>query len=262
MFDHNIAIVTVNSGGGLLNKSIQTWPNDFQVYSIDGGDGLYGLEAIHLAIQKLQKFEFLIFLDEDVFMENSKLIRALIEKMVDEKIDVYGVRDAFIGDIRQFNPEVLNTFLFIMKLKNVLPIYCINEIKKNQYLVPHEFGNKISVQPGNYNYEILAEPYYCFFLWLKRKGMNFKYLKTSQNYFENDSITTTIYVDDLIFCHHTWYAREYNKCNIQKNRINKVISSLSLIGKPRNIRNLRSRNYIKSIKFILKKNLIKLSNIF
>jgi hypothetical protein len=138
-------------------------------------------------------------------------------------------------------------------------MYCINEIKKNQYLVPHEFGNQLSIQQGKYNYEILAEPYYCFFLWLKRKGMNFKYLKTSQNYFKNDSITTTIYVDDVIFCHHTWYAREYTNCNIQKNRIDKVISSMSLRDTPRKIRNLRSRNYIESIKYTLRNYLSKFS---
>ena len=78
--------------------------------------------------------------------------------------------------------------------------------------------------PFEYDNNSLFEDYYCFFLWLKRNNLKFKFLNAEGNNFKDDLETTSVFdFNNNLVLYHTWYARTYGVVQYHTERINNVI---------------------------------------
>ena len=76
-------------------------------------------------------------------------------------------------------------------------------------------------------YDVLSiyEPYYCFYLWLRRNNKKFLFLEANQP-FREDEITNAVYFENEVLLYHTWYARSYGINKKHTDRINKILELL------------------------------------
>ena len=168
----SIAIITTVSNFELYNKTSCYFPPDIQKYVIDGTEGMYGIDSIKYMIHKLKdkNIKWLIMADEDVIFLNNNIVFSIINYMEKENIIVSGVRDGGVIAHRNQNPFVINTFFSILNFKEISAIWNKKEMLKNQYTKGNEFDDDISNLKYNFDVNSLYEPYYCFFLWLRRKN--------------------------------------------------------------------------------------------
>lgn len=223
----NIAILTTVANFDLYNLTSKLFPKGIRKYVIDGTNGMHGIHSIFYMFKKLSKqdIDWLILSDEDVIFKDSNAVFSIIKTMKEEGITVSGVRDGGIIKHRQFNPFVVNTFFTIINFKEILEIWKKGEVKKHQYTLPNEFeidNNNLK----SHDASSLYEPYYCFFLWLKRKGKKFLFLDAEML---TDTISNSISFKGKEFAYHTWYARSYNVNKKHTNRINSIINSLDIV---------------------------------
>jgi len=171
----NIAILTTVISFELYNKTSSLFPEEIRTYVIDGTNGMHGINSIKFMMKKLKNsgIKWLILVDEDVIFIKPNLIFSIIEEMEEKNITVCGVRDG--GEIanRKQNPYVINTFFSIINFGEIQNIYDEKEVLKNQYILENEFDDDIESLQFDFNKMVLYEPYYCFFLWLRRKGKKF-----------------------------------------------------------------------------------------
>lgn len=261
----NIGLITTVSNFSLYKKTVAFFPENIELYAIDGTDGLFGLNSFKFMFKKLKKhkIKWLIIADEDVIFINSSIVFDIINNLEEKKIDVCGIRDGGLLSWRDKNPYLPNPFFCILNLERIFPIYSEKDFLKNQYIVKNEFDDDLSGLIYPYNNNSLYEDYYCFFLWLRRKKMSFKFLKAEEAGFENDLETTAVYgFNNEVFLYHTWYARTYGTNEYHTKRIEKVIAKGNeLIGfEKRNI--IWLKNYLFSFKKRLRKVKNKIYNLF
>ena len=218
----NIAILTTVVNFELYGITSKYFPEGIRKYVIDGRNGMHGIHSIYYMFKKLsnKNIDWLILADEDVIFKDSNIVFSIIKKMKDEDICVSGVRDGGVIQHRQYNPNTVNTFFAIINFKEILEIYNKTEIRKNQYILPDEFEIHKNQLKGLFDVNSLYEPYYCFFLWLKRKGKTFLYLDAQML---EDNISNNISFTGKEFAYHTWYARSYNINKKHTDRINKIL---------------------------------------
>ncbi len=223
MNNPKIAILSTVDNKELYKKSSLLFPQNIQKYVIDGTNGMYGIESIFymMKILKGKEIDWLIMADEDVLFKNSDLVFEIINKMELEKYTVCGCREGGQNSIRRFNPYVINTYFSILNFREIEKIWNKSEIKKNQYINKDEFNDDLSNLIMEYDTLSLYEPYYCFYLWLKRNGKKFLFLETQQG-IKDDIITTLVYFENKLLLYHTWYARTYGISEWHTNRINKI----------------------------------------
>ena len=177
-------------------------------------------------MEKLKKtnIEWLIMLDEDVFIFDDSILFEVISEMENKNYIVSGIRDG--GEVlhRENSPYAINTFFSILNFKRVVELWDKNEIKKQQYILPNEFNENLSEIKGKYNPLSIFEPYYCFYFWLLRKGEKILYLNASML---EDNISNTIEFNQKLIGVHTWYARAYNSNKKHTDRINLIKSGLT-----------------------------------
>lgn len=253
---NNIGLITTVSNISLYKIAITFFPKNIKLFAINGMDGLFGLNSIKLMLKKMKKhkIKWLILADEDVIFINSSAVFNIINNLEEENIDVCGIRDGGMLSWRDKNPYMPNPFFCIINLEIILPIYSEKEIIKNCYLVKDEFDDDLSNLIFPYNKDSLFEDYYCFFLWLRRKGFSFKFLKAESAGFQNDLETTLVYdLNDKGLLYHTWYARAYGKNEYHTNRINNVINKGVSIEKFKYREIIWFKNYFFSIKKELRK---------
>jgi hypothetical protein len=223
----NIAILTTVVNHELYQKSSLLFPQNIQKYVIDGTNGMHGIDSVFFMMNKLKgkDIEWLIMADEDIIFEDSKLIFEIIDKMRLENYTVCGVRDG--GHIlhRNYNPYLINTFFSIINFKEIESIWNKKEVLKNQYILNDEFDDDLT----NLNTELdtlsVFEPYYCFYLWLRRNKKQFLFLDTKLP-FQDDELTNAVYFEENILLYHTWHARSYGVNKKHTDRINKVFGIL------------------------------------
>ncbi len=225
---NNCAIISTVANFELYAKTSFLFPNNIPRYVVDGSNGMYSINAIHYMFKILRKknIEWLIMADEDVIFKEPEKIFELINFMQEHNYQVAGVREGGVISHKKFNPFTINTFFSIIHFSEIEKIYNKKEINKNQYVRPEEFNDDLSMLKKEYDVTSLYEPYYCFYLWLKRKGFNFLYLDADCP-IAGDELTTAVYspMGDLLL-YHTWYARAYNNSEKHTKRINNVLKDI------------------------------------
>ncbi|KAB1067029.1 hypothetical protein F6U93_11445 [Tamlana haliotis] len=222
-----IAILTTVANFDLYKITSKLFPNDIKKYVIDGSNGMHGIHSLIYMFDKLSKkdIDWLILADEDVIFKNNNLIFSLIDKMEADQFTACGVRDGGVVKHRTYNPHMVNTFFTVLNFREIIKIWDKQKVLKNQYLLPLEFNIDNAELRGVFDIDSLYEPYYCFFLWLKRKGKSFLYLESKML---DDNISNVILFSNQEVAYHTWYARSYNKNEKHTNRINGVFNTLGI----------------------------------
>jgi len=223
----SIAILTTVINFKLYEITSNFFPKGIRKYVIDGRNGMHGIHSLFYMFKKLKKrnIDWLILADEDVIFTKPDIVFKIINKMKNDNICVSGIRDGGVIWHRCHNPITVNTFFTIINFKEISKIWNINEIKKNQYILPNEFKVSKGYLNEFYDMNSLSEPYYCFFLWLKRKKKIFFYLDAE---IMDDNISNNIIFNNEVFAYHTWYARGYGVIDKHTNRINDFFSKLEL----------------------------------
>lgn len=223
----NIAILTTVVNFELYGITSKYFPKGIRKYVIDGRNGMHGIYSIYYMFKRLSKknIDWLILADEDVIFKNSDMVFSIIKKMENNNISVCGIRDGGVIKHREYNPHLINTFFSIFNFKEISKEWNKKEIKSNQYILPSEFKIDESKLKNKFDVNSLYEPYYCFFLWLKRKGKKFLYLDANTL---SDNISNNILFEENEFAYHTWYARGYSLNKKHTNRINKILFSLNI----------------------------------
>ena len=222
MDQSKIAILTTVANFNLYKKTSVLFPEQCQKYIIDGSNGMHGIDSILYMMSKLKgkDIQWLIMADEDVIFSNANLVFDIIEEMKAKNITVCGVRDGGLVSHRNQNPYLINTFFSILNFKEIESIWSKKEVLKNQFSIENEFQDDLSGLLFSYDKKSLFEPYYCFYLWLRRKGKLFLFLDATM---QQDGISNKVFFKNKeIFC-HTWYARSYGKNEKHTNRINKIL---------------------------------------
>lgn len=227
MHKSKVAILTTVANFELYSITSKLFPKEIRKYIIDGRDGMHGIHSMCFMIEKLkyENIDWLIMADEDAIFKNAAAVFSIIKKMEKENITVAGVRDGGVVKHRKNNPYMINTFFSILNFKEVLRIWDKQEVIENQYIKPNEFDNEKLNINGEYDVNNLYEPYYCFYLWLKRLQKKFLYLEANMH---ADGISNTVLINNEVFLCHTWYARSYGVNKKQTKRINNLLSEVNI----------------------------------
>lgn len=223
----NIAIISTVINFDLYTKSSVFFPKDIQKYVIDGRNGMHGLKSIFYMVEKLKNknIDWLIMADEDVLFQDTLIVFDIITKMKVENYMVAGVRDGGMITHRTFNPYIINTFFSIINFKELEKIWNKSEILKNNYILENEFSDDLTNLIANYDKKSLYEPYYCFYLWLRRKNKKFLFLDAEMN---KDQISNSVIYKGSLFLYHTWFARAYGNNNKHTKRIDVLFNLLKI----------------------------------
>lgn len=232
MNNATIAILSTVINKELYQKSVQLFPENIQHYVIDGSNGMHGLDSVFFMMKKLKGkgIEWLIMADEDVLFENPEMTFDIIKKMESENYSVCGIRDGGLISHRAYNPYLINTFFSIINFKEIESIWNKKEVLKNQYSIKDEFEDDLSHLKGDYDVLSIYEPYYCFYLWLRRNNKRFLFLDSNQP-FQEDTITNAVYFENEVLLYHTWYARSYGINKKHTDRINLILETLNFKNK-------------------------------
>lgn len=255
-----IAIITTVANFELYKKTSQLFPNNIRKYVIDGTNGMHGIYSIFYLFKKLKNedIKWLIMADEDVILKNNFELFSLINKMEKEEIACCGVRDGGMISHRNFNPFVINTFFSIINFQKIKSIFSKNEIIRNQFIAKNEFDDDLTRLNYDFHINSLYEPYYCFYLWLRRKGFKMLFLNTKMH---DDGISNYVLTpngSELLI--HTWYARSYGENIKHTKRINKF---LKLEAKNENFNQpIYFKDQLFSTKRLLRKNLKRIKKRF
>lgn len=191
---------------------------------IFGGNYLYGkklLEKCFLHDRLQDKFDYIVFVDEDCFIYNENVIFDIINDMEENDMDICGMPDGGVSLMRHHRNDVPNLFFTVFKCKKIREI---SESEYNEYTVPcdlYESDKTVSCDA--------FEPYYKMLCFLRYElKMNFMALNDiSDDYCQvlngNTMYATTIFYDKNKLCIHCWYSRKYDIEEV-KNRINKILN--------------------------------------
>lgn len=223
----NIAVVSTVVNFDLYAKSSQFFPKDIRKYVIDGRNGMHGLESILYMIKKLKNrnIDWLIMIDEDVLFQDAAVVFEIIDQMKAEKYTVCGVRDGGMISHRTYNPFLINPFFSIINFKEIEKHWDKKEVINNNYILNNEFDDDLTNVKAKYDLNSLYEPYYCFYLWLRRKNKKILFLDTTMH---TDQITNSVSYNNKLFLYHTWFARAYQSNEKHTKRINKIFNLRSL----------------------------------
>ncbi len=225
-----IAIITTVASKELYIKTSRLFPKGLRRFIIDGSTGMHGLNSIFFMFKKLEKIDlkWLIMADEDVIFRNTEELFSLIEYMQDKNISCCGIRDG--GEIahRHFNPYAINTFFSVLDFQKINRYFSVRDILKNQYIEQSEFNDDLSQLKYDFDPQSLYEPYYCFYFWLRRRGLKMLFLESEMLM---DGITNRVFSNngtELLL--HTWYARSFAKNEKHTHRISNLIEKHNIVG--------------------------------
>jgi hypothetical protein len=223
-----IAIVSTVINFELYNITSMFFPSEIQKYVIDGREGMHGIDSLlfMMKIFKNKNIDWLIMADEDVIFKKPDLVFELIEEMKSKNYFFSGVRDGGEISHRNYNPLVINTFFSVINLKELYEIWSVSVLRKHQYINKNEFDDDLSSLKFNYDAKSLYEPYYKFYLWLRRNEKKPLFLKTEMF---SDAISNIVFFNNQELLYHTWYARSYKINEKHTKRIDVVLSSLPVL---------------------------------
>ena len=223
-----IAILSTVINFKLYSKSACYFPKDIQKYIIDGRNGMHGIDSLIYMMKKLknQDIDWLILADEDVFFLDSESVFEIVEEMKSKDFLFCGVRDGGVISHRNYNPLVPNTFFSIMNFKEIKKIWNQRQMLSNQYLLENEFADDLTNLPFKFDRKSLYEPYYCFYLWLRRKSEKVLFLEAEMP-FANDAISNSVLnLNGIPMLYHSWYARSFGKNKVHTARIESILNQM------------------------------------
>ncbi len=226
----NLVIGVVYQNKELLDVVLSRFTSISNFILIDGSKGLYGLEAYldMIEIASNRKYEWLVVVDEDAFVYNEKDLLDLILFLKNNNYHVAGVQDGGLVNHRVNNPYSFNFFFTIFDLNFIREVWTKKSIiRANQKILKEkEFGCFSRFENVSFNTQSLFEPYYCIFLYLRRKGASFFHFHVEE-YCKDDNLSTVVFSHDLKkIVVHTWMSRFYKSDTVQKIRIDKMIEEL------------------------------------
>lgn len=223
-----IAILSTVINFELYSKSAHYFPKNIQKYIIDGRNGMHGIDSLIYMMKKLKDkdIDWLILADEDVFFLDSDSVFEIIEEMKINEFLFCGVRDGGVVSHRNYNPLVPNTFFSILNFKEIKKIWNQKVMLSNQYLIKNEFKDDLKNLPYKFDTQSLYEPYYCFYLWLRRKNKNVLFLEAEMP-FSNDTISNSVLnLKGVPMLYHSWYARSFGINKIHTARIETILNKI------------------------------------
>lgn len=151
--------------------------------------------------------DWVINLDEDVFVIDPTKILGLLEYMKQSNYVCCGVPDGGVIAIRFHNPVVPNAFFTIHHNKKIKERFDIAEIEQTSFseelkrFTPHHL-----LRSDSYQYDEF-EPYYNFFFWILGWGA-ILYLDAIQWTRDGTSTILTDHQKQPMLL-HCWYGRDY-----------------------------------------------------
>ena len=206
-----VAILSTVNNFELYEKSSSLYPSNIKSYVFDGRNGMFGIFSITfmMKIFKRKDIDWLILMDEDALFVDSDLIYPLIDHMKANDYIITGIRDGGALPERSGNPYVMNPFFSIINFKELKKIWNKKEMFENHFIKEDEFNDDLSALKYPYNKTSMSEPYYGFYLWLKRKKKKMLFLDVDLP-FADDQITNVVYdLNNKPIVYHTWFSREY-----------------------------------------------------
>ncbi|WP_232224053.1 hypothetical protein [Gillisia sp. CAL575] len=147
--------------------------------------------------------------------------------MENHNYSVAGIRDGGVINHRNKNPYSINTFFSILNFDEVLKLYNKKKILSSQYIQENEFNDELDLLPFKFDQSSLYEPYYCFYFWLRRKGMKILFLNSKMRDDIDDKISNEVFLPDgSLFLIHTWYARAYGNNKKHTERIDLILDKI------------------------------------
>lgn len=154
-----------------------------------------------------EKYDWVVKFDEDAFIFDLPRLYKLMDYMKSEKIDVAGVADGGVIEMRNNNPIAMSPSFNILNIKNIrkTDLKTFDTNPSCDDLIRYT-PTSLLKYPYKYNN---SEIYYPLYFGLLRAGYKFLYLDGET--YKGDEIST--YVHDhqkAPFLIHTWFARTYD----------------------------------------------------
>lgn len=165
--------------------------------------------------------DFVINMDEDVFLLDPKGVLDLIRQMQDAGYAAAGVPDGGVVAIREHNPVACNAFFNVFDLRKIRPIWADwDRVRTAQYQSNFETQIPSFAQRTAFNFDHY-ESYYGVFFSLLSCGERILYLDAKE---WSDTISTVVMSPagrPLLI--HSWYAREWPVNPMTRQRIENVV---------------------------------------
>lgn len=242
----NVAFICNSMNNDLYKLSLSTYESlGIDIIHFNGSSGIYSFNFMNHVItnQDLFPHDYYIFIDEDMFISNTKSLLSLLDYMIDNQYDLCGMPDGGVIAHRFHNPIAINTFMCIMNMKKVRSYYdkekVLTEIyeddlfryqniditikpKKDQKELKQYFEVlKLGYRPYSCIYDNF-EPYYKIMFHILRNNGSILYLDAEDCNIDGGISTILKNQDNHVIGYHTWYAREYSKSYYHNWRINHI----------------------------------------
>lgn len=233
----HIGLLTTVVNQELYRKTARHFPQGIRHYAIDGSNGMHAMHSIRYMMKKLKGLgiEWLIMADEDVLFVDPEAVFDLIEEMQEKGYTVAGIRDGGVIAHRTHNPHLINTFFCVLHFSEIEKIWRWNDVRRQQVPAENEFVRDWTDLSFGYDERSTYEPYYGFFLWLRRKGKRILFLEADHPFID-DAISNSVFYRGKTLLFHTWYARSYGRHDGHTKRIDSIIDRMihrfGDIGKP------------------------------
>ena len=260
-----IAIVSNSANMELYNMSKIFYQNlGYEIVRVSGENGLYTFPFLDLVIRDPNRYNFdwMIYIDEDCFITDPKLMIDTLNYMIENEYDCCGMPDGGVISHRFHNPVSINLFFIIINLKKIRENYNYEIVNNTVYdeslfkyaplsLIKHNIEYKqkydILIEKGYSPFGVIYdnfEPYYRLFFWMLNNNMKILYLDgdDANDIDSNIDIYTTSLKnhDNKIFAYHSWFARSFNN-QMHNNRIKnlyKYCLSIANIDDTSNVKNV------------------------
>ena len=263
LINNKVGIFTNSFNPELLNMSKIFYHDIYNPIVVpgiinNGTTRFYGYECFDYVLSTswfTDRFDYLIYIDEDCFVTNIESMYNLLKEFIDNNYGFAGIPDGGVCCHRNHNPISINTFFTIFNIKEIKKIYNGKEVHetvfddslkiyKPDFLITDKSDNfKKELEKKIPYCEIVRdnpkdvcsrhqtpysiswdnfEPYYRIFFFLLKNGLKPMYIKGQDSLIDDLGITTELHYNNIPFCYHTWFARNYINDIEQNTRIKKV----------------------------------------
>jgi len=216
-----IAVYTRSANADLWERMCEFIPYEVTKYRATGFDGfVQSADYLYWMLQhaKDNGVTYAINLDEDCFIRDWGKVLELVEYVKQNSISHAGMPDGGVHPGRTHSWAVHNPFFNVFNV--AMCTYAIG-LSTREDIDAFTFVNiKKTTKPrtkyafDNNN----TEPFNGLFYYLHAKGNPLNL----QPYVWKDGLTTELIFNEVKFCTHTWYSRNYGRDIEQTERINKI----------------------------------------
>lgn len=224
---NSVAYYTRSMSDNLYQKMRGTLPNNVVASRITNQHGAAGSINYLYDIILKNEYDYVINIDEDMFIYNIDAINSLLEYMIENDIDYCGMPDGGTCIHRKHSPIVVNPFFNIFNAKKIRQ-YLDSTSFVNTYTYSDSLDSKIPHHILKKGYEWTNdnyEPYYPFFYWLASRDFKCEYLQSYEHTDECSTILKNQIGEEIGI--HTWYSREYGRDPFHTSRIDEAFELAS-----------------------------------